>query len=37
MALDGGGPFTIAAHDPVIVAWALQSVPKAKGLLEFGF
>lgn len=37
MALDAGVPFCLATHDPVVIGWALQHVPKEKGLLEFGF
>ena len=30
-------PFSLATCDPVVIGWALQHVPKAEGLLEFGF
>ncbi len=37
MALDAKRPFCLATHDPVVLRWALQRVPKEKGSVEFGF
>jgi len=37
IALAAERPFSLATHDPVVIGWALQRVPRAEGLLEFGF
>jgi proline dehydrogenase len=37
MALDAGASFCLATHDPEIIDWAVQRVPKEKGVIEFGF
>lgn len=37
ISLEAGAPFCLATHDPQIIDWALQRVPKEKGVLEFSF
>ncbi len=37
MALDAGASFCLATHDPVVIGWALQRVPKDKDVVEFSF
>jgi proline dehydrogenase len=37
MALDASVPFCLATHDPVVIGWALQRVPKDKEVFEFSF
>jgi len=37
MALEAGASFCLATHDPVVIGWALQRVPKDKEVVEFSF